>query len=46
MNTPFSVEVTAHCERLLKRLTRQHGDLPERLTEALEVLATDGNTTC
>jgi len=39
--TPFSVEVTAHCERLVKRLTRQHGELPERLTEALEILRAD-----
>jgi len=41
MKTAFVVRTTPQFERLLKKLTQHHPDLPDRFAEAIEILQTD-----
>jgi len=41
MTPPFSVRTTPHFDRLLKKLSRGHRELPERYAQALQILRTD-----
>ena len=41
MTPLFSVRTTPHFDRQLKTLTRRHTELPDRYTEALEILKSD-----
>jgi mRNA-degrading endonuclease RelE of RelBE toxin-antitoxin system len=41
MRPLFSVQTSPHFERLVKRLRKQHRELPELLSEAIEILETD-----
>lgn len=38
---PFSVRVTPHGERLIRKLNRQHPDFIEYYEEAIRILRTD-----
>lgn len=41
MSVPFSVRTTPRFDRLLKKLTRRHPELPEHFAEALAILRLD-----
>ncbi len=41
MTPPFSVQTTPRFDRLLKKLTKHHRDLPDRFTEVVTILRSD-----
>ena len=41
MTAPFSVRSTPRFDRLLKKLSKRHPDLPKRYAEALRILQAD-----
>ena len=40
-NAAFSVQVTPHCERLIKKLNKQHHDFINHYEKAIHVLGSD-----
>lgn len=41
MTAPFAVRITPKVERLLKKFTKSHPDLPARLAKAIGILKAD-----
>jgi len=41
MSAPFAVRTSPHFDRLLKRLARQHPEVPEVFARAIRILAFD-----
>ncbi len=41
MSAPFAVHTSPHFDRLLKRLARQHPELPEVFASVIGILTTD-----